>query len=78
PAAIIGASPGTLGTARAQYHLRQVGVFLDLHFLNKPEVMIGSAAERFDTDGKLKDEKTAEHIRKLMDSLHRWTAKLTA
>lgn len=78
PAAIMGASPGAQGTARAQYHLRQVGVFLDLHFLNKPEVMIGGAADRFDADGKLKDEKTAELIRKLMESLHRFTAKLTA
>lgn len=78
PAAIMGASPGTLGTARAQYHLRQVGVFLDLHFLNKPEVMIGGAADRFDQDGRLKDEKTADLIRKQMDNLHRWTTRLTA
>jgi chromate reductase len=77
-AAIIGASPGPTGTARAQYHLRQVGVFLDLHFLNKPEVMISSAADRFDADGRLKDEKTAEIIRKLMGNLHHWTEKLTA
>ena len=41
PVAIMGASPGLLGTARMQYHLRQCLVFLDARVLNKPEVMIG-------------------------------------
>lgn len=45
PASIVGASPGRVGTARMQYHLRQVGVFLDLHFMNKPEVMISGAKQ---------------------------------
>ncbi len=43
PAAVMGASPGFTGTARAQYHLRQAAVFLDLRLLNRPEVMIGNA-----------------------------------
>ena len=77
-AAIIGASPGPTGTARAQYHLRQIGVYLDLHFLNKPEVMIANAGERFDQEGLLKDEKTAELLRKLLENLHRWSLKLMA
>lgn len=45
PAAIMGASIGTLGSARAQYHLRQVLVFLDMPVVNQPEVMIGHAAQ---------------------------------
>jgi len=61
PAAIIGASPGNIGTARMQYHLRQIGVFLDLHFLNKPEVMIGKAMDKF-TDGKLTDKDTLDFL----------------
>ncbi len=69
PAAIMGASPGAIGTARAQYHLRQVGVFLDLHFLNKPEVMIGSAGTRFDANGHLTDTATREHVQKLLVAL---------
>ncbi len=68
-AAILGASPGKLGTARAQYHLRQVGVFLDLHFLNKPEVMIGEAHLAFDEAGKLVNESTREHLRKMLLAL---------
>ena len=46
PAAIMGASVGTLGTARAQYHLRQVFVFLNVHAINQPEVMIANCAQR--------------------------------
>lgn len=62
PAAIIGASPGAVGTARAQYHLRQIGVFLDIRFLNKPEAMIGGAYQKFDEQGKLTDEGTRKHL----------------
>jgi chromate reductase len=51
PVAIMGASIGTIGTARAQYHLRQVFVFLNMFPINQPEVMIGNAAERFDAEG---------------------------
>src|SRR5215207_10241939 len=51
PAAIMGASVGTLGTARAQYHLRQIMVFLNMFPLNQPEVMIGNATQRFDLEG---------------------------
>src|SRR5947209_4110485 len=54
PAAIMGASMGTFGTARAQYHLRQMMVFLNMFPINQPEVMIGNAAARFDKDGTLK------------------------
>ncbi len=43
PAAIIGASVCMSGTARAQYHLRQRSlVFVNVHTLNRPEVMISS------------------------------------
>src|SRR5918998_215420 len=55
PAAIMGASTGAIGTARAQYHLRQVFVFLNVYALNEPEVMIGHAGEKFDGAGTLTD-----------------------
>src|SRR5258707_15886534 len=48
PVAIMGASPGRLGTVRAQYHLRHCFVFLNMHALTRPEVMIADADERFD------------------------------
>src|ERR1700752_872348 len=46
PAAIMGASLGALGTARAQHHLRQILVTLNMFAINQPEVMIGNAAAR--------------------------------
>lgn len=62
PAAIIGGSPGRIGTARMQYHLRQIGVFLNLQFLNKPEVMIDAAHEKV-ADGRLTDERSIEFLK---------------
>lgn len=56
PVAIMGAGGG-MGTSRAQYHLRQVCVFLDLHPLNKPEVFSNAYSGSFDADGNLVDEK---------------------
>lgn len=76
PAAVMGASIGNMGTARAQYHLRQMFVFLDIFALNRPEVMIGNAAERFDAEGNLTDGDTREHIRKLLHGLVEWTRRV--
>ncbi len=76
PAAIMGASPGMLGTARAQYHLRQILVGLNVFPLNQPEVMIANAAAKFDPDGNLTDESTKKHIRQLLQSLAEWTGRI--
>ena len=57
PVAIQTASPGPLGGARVQYHLRQVMVFLDAMVMNKPEIFVGLAGQRIDSDaGRLTDE----------------------
>jgi len=69
PAAIMGASIGTIGTARAQYHLRQICVFLNVFPVNQPEVMIGNAAQRFDAEGNLSDETTKDYMRQLLENL---------
>lgn len=76
PAAIMGASVGAFGTARAQYHLRQILVFLNMFPINQPEVMIGNAAARFDQEGNLTDEPTKELIRQLLQNLVMWTQRL--
>jgi chromate reductase len=78
PVAVMGASIGILGTARAQYHLRQVFVFLNMHAVNRPEVMIGNAAERFDAEGNLTDETTGKLISQLLQNLAAWTRQLQA
>lgn len=76
PAAMMGASVGALGTARAQYHLRQMMVFLNMFPVNQPEVMIGNASQRFDKEGNLTDEQTREFIRQLLQSLVEWTRRI--
>ena len=78
PLAIMGASGGPSGTMRAQYHLRQVAVFLDMHPLNKPEVFVRSAAERIDAEGKLTDEPTRKVIAEQLVALAVWTRRLKA
>lgn len=76
PVAIMRASPGILGGARAQYHLRQVLVSLNMHAINRPEVIVASADEKIEDDGNLTDEKTKKNIEKLLDSLVAWTKLL--
>jgi chromate reductase len=76
PVGIMGASIGMLGTGRAQYHLRQMFVFLNMFPLNQPEVMIAHAIEKFDEHGNLKDAKTTEKIKELLEALVEWTGRL--
>jgi chromate reductase len=76
PVAIMGASVGTTGTARAQYHLRQTFVYLNMFPVNKPEIMISSAAQRFDGRGHLVDEALGKRIEQLLEALVAWTRRL--
>lgn len=76
PVAIMGASTGLLGTARGQYHLRQILGGLNARLINKPEVMIAQAAAKFDQDGRLTDEQTRGLIRQLLDALAAWSRRL--
>jgi chromate reductase, NAD(P)H dehydrogenase (quinone) len=76
PVAVMGASMGLMGTSRAQYHLRQMFVFLDMYPVNKPEVMIASAHQKFDEEGRLTDAKAREMVGRLVESLAAWTRRL--
>lgn len=76
PVALMGASIGMLGTARAQYHLRQSFVWLNMYALNQPEVMVPFANEKFDQNGTLTDQKTKEKIKELLEGLISWAQRL--
>ncbi len=76
PVAMMGASPGMMGTARSQYHLRQVCVNTELLPLNKPEVFVNNAMQKFDEQGRLTDEPTRQYVRKLVGALAAWTRRL--
>jgi|1185.fasta_scaffold383531_1 chromate reductase len=62
-AAIMGASPGMTGTARSQSQLRQAFVFTNTYALLQPEVLVARAHEKFDADGRLTDQGTADFIK---------------
>ena len=70
-------STGMLGGVRAQYHLRQMTLFTNMHVLNKPEVMVGKVAEKFDEQGNLIDEHTKEKITELLEGLVVWAERLS-
>ncbi|HSO31086.1 MAG TPA: NADPH-dependent FMN reductase [Labilithrix sp.] len=76
PLAIMGASGGPSGTMRAQYHLRQIAVFLDMHPLNKPEVFVRAAQGLIDGEGRLTDEPTRKVIADQLVALAAWTRRL--
>ena len=76
PVAIMSASTGMLGGGRAQYHLRQSFVFLNMQPVNKPEVMLPFAAQNIDADGKLTNEQTRTLIKQLIEALVTWTNRL--
>jgi chromate reductase len=69
PVAMMGASPGALGTARCQYHLRQCFLNLNVVAVTRPEVMLGNAAERFDSTPNLTDPKSREMVARLLEAL---------
>ena len=73
---IMGASPGPVGTARVQYDLRKVMVFMDAFTVNKPEVFIASAQTKFNAQGELTDEATGKFIGELLVSLQKLAARV--
>jgi chromate reductase len=75
PVAIMGAGGG-MGTSRAQHHLRQVCVYLDLHPLNKPEIFSNAFSSSFNGEGDLVDEKIQSLVAEQMAQLAAWTRKL--
>ena len=73
---ILGASVGSLGSCRAQYHLRQIAVYLDLHPINRPEVFVSDARSKFDQHLRLVDGPTREIVSQHLRALVAWARKL--
>jgi chromate reductase, NAD(P)H dehydrogenase (quinone) len=76
PVAIMSASVGRFGGARAQYHLRQSFIFLNMQPINRPEVMLSDAMHNVDANGNLTNEQTRSLIRQLLEALAILTIKL--
>ncbi|OWM78449.1 hypothetical protein CDL15_Pgr016173 [Punica granatum] len=77
-AAAVVSAGGDLGGGRAQYHLRQSGVYLDLHFINKPELMVRAfqPPAKFDQEGNLIDPQVKENLKKVLLALHDFSLRL--
>jgi chromate reductase len=71
-AAIAGASTGALGTVRAQADLRRVLSAAGAFVVPSPEVIVASASQRFDPDGRLADEAARKQLGRLLASLAAW------
>ena len=78
PVGVIGASDGPVGTARCQYHLRQVLVSLQALTMTKPEVLLTNADDKFDDNGKLTDAPTLEVVKRWIAAFERWVGRFAA
>jgi chromate reductase len=76
PVAVFGVSTGRSGTLRAQLHLREVCAALNMLVLNRPEVFISQAREKFDAQGRLIDERTRQQLQALLEAFAIWTRRL--
>lgn len=69
---------GSFGGGRSQYHLRQTGVFLDIHFINKPELFVPAfqPPAKFDSEGNLIDDSIKDKLKELLLSLYAFSLRL--
>jgi chromate reductase len=75
PLGIMGATPGLYGTVRAQMQLRQMAVYLNMFPINKPEVMVTQATQKYSA-GRLTDQTTRDFVRQHLEALVAWTIRL--
>jgi len=73
PAAIVTASPGSIGGFGANHQIRQTGVFLNMPMMQQPEAYLGHVTDdSFDSDGKLKEGPLKELVKVLAHAFHDW------
>jgi len=76
PAGIMGASPGQVGTALAQEHLRMVLSALDVPVLPQPSIFVQYTGGLVDAEGKITNEASAKFIQGFVDRYVAWVEKL--
>jgi chromate reductase, NAD(P)H dehydrogenase (quinone) len=73
PAAIVTASPGSIGGFGANHQIRQTGVFLNMPMMQQPEAYLGHVTDdSFDADGKLKEGPLKGLVETLAHAFHDW------
>ena len=77
PVAVQSASQGPVGGARMQYDFRKMMVYLDAVTLNKPEIFVGMAQNKFDDKtGELKDEQTRNFLKQQLEAFEKFIARM--
>src|SRR5438132_3070973 len=76
PAAVISASTSLRGGVRAQLHLRQIMIDLNMYPINRPLLLVSNAKDKFNENLQLTDEETLQTLRDVLSSLVEWTRKL--
>jgi chromate reductase len=73
PAAIVTASPGSIGGFGPNHQIRQAGVFLNMPMMQQPEAYLGHVSDdSFDEGGCLKDGPLKDLITTLAHAFHDW------
>jgi chromate reductase, NAD(P)H dehydrogenase (quinone) len=76
PAAVISASTGLKGGVRAQLHLRQIMIDLNMYPINRPLLLVANAKDKFSEDLQLTDKETIQTLRDVLSALVEWTLRL--
>jgi len=76
PAGIMSASVGMIGGARAQYQLRQTMVYVNMFPINRPEVIVTFAHDKFDANGRLTDATARKFVGEHLAELARFARRL--
>jgi chromate reductase len=76
PSAVIGTSPGAIGTAIAQQQLRSVLGFCNAPQMNAPEAYVQFKPGLIDEQGEVSDESTTAFLRKYMEEFHAFTVRV--
>jgi chromate reductase len=77
PAGVLGASPGAVGTALAQQHLRNILSCLDVHTLSQPEAFVHAQAGLFDEAGRI-GPGSLKFLQGWIDKYAAWVRKFVA
>jgi chromate reductase, NAD(P)H dehydrogenase (quinone) len=76
PSAVIGTSPGAIGTAVAQQHLRSLLSFCNSPQMNSPEAYVQFKSGLINEDGEVTDDSTAEFLRSYMTEFHAFIVRV--
>jgi chromate reductase len=75
PAGVISVSPGRIGGALGNQHLRQPLSFLDLRLMPQPEMYVSDVAALLDESGSLIDERVRQHLQAYMAAFVQWVGQ---